>query len=361
MKTFLGKLAFLAFIGCVMVAQAGTMERLHHLVHDGYGRKARLIIRPLLVRKPNDASLIKLYIQALLIDGRFRKAFPYVKKLIHKRPHDANDWIIYAGVLAAKSAKAGVFSLLGHVGQIHQALKNAVRVAPKNMAARMALMLYDLQAPGFLGGSNRQGKLELRAIRAHSPAQGRMAEAEIFWAKGHRTRAIAELQQAILEKPSLKGASLKGAKSMLAQDELMLAMRDWKKKRLRKEALHAFQSAWGFYRARAIRGKPRRFAAFYHMGMIAAVSGMHLHTGVQALEYYLSVTPPDQDPSAAWAHFRLGLLFTDLDYPRRARDQYGIALAEARHQKSQIRKQLLHKIKHALARLRKESASRPHR
>gem|GEM_PF-5752549 len=346
---------FLVLVGCMMVAQAGTMSGLDRLVHDGYGRKARLIIRPLLIRKPNDLRLVKLYIHALLIDDRFRKAFPYVKKLTHERPHDANDWLLYAATLAGKSAKAGIFSLLSHVGQIHRALEKAVRFAPKNMGARIALMIYDLRAPGFLGGSKRQGMVELRAIQAHDPALGMMAEAEMLWTQGHRTRAISELGQALRLKTSLKGAE-----SILVQDELVLAMRDRQKKRLRQKAAHAFQSAWRLDRARAIRGKPRRLAAYYHMGMIAAVTDRHLHAGVRALDYYLTVIPPDGDPPPAWAHFRLGLLLADLGHVRRARLQYGIALLGVRHLNRKMQRHLIHKIRRAMAKLSAESASRPH-
>ena len=349
----LRKLALLVLIGYAMAAQAGTMASLTRLVHDGYGHKARLLIRPLLIREPADAQLIKLYAQALLTDQRFRKAFPYIKKLVHENPRDASDWLIYAVGLFAKSSRGGVFTLLGTVGHIHRVLEKAVRVAPKDMAARVALMQFDFEAPGILGGSDRQGQAERRVIDAHDPTQGQLTWASVLWSRGHRNQAIANIQQAIAKQPSSTSARL-----ALAQDELALALRDRKKKRLQKDARAAFQKAWRFYRTRAVRGEPRRLDAFYRMGMIASMAGIHRQAGLQALQYYLTRVPPDPDPSPAWAHYRLGLLWGDLDHIHRARAQFRIALSGTHQRKLQKRRKLIRSIKRALARLAGKSLAR---
>ena len=355
MNTFLRGLVVSALLAGATVVRAGPMANLDRLVHDGYGRKARRLIRPLLHDKPADAHLVKLYAKALLIDQRFRKAFVYSKKLVRERPRDASDWLIYVAALVGKSARSGAFSLMGNAGRIHRVLENAVRLDPKDMTARIGLMQYDLQAPGFLGGSTRQAKVELRAINAQDPARGKVARAVFLWSKGHRQAAIAVLRRLIAEKPSLKGA-----KKMLAQDELELAVRDRRKKRRRKTAASAFQAAWTLYQAKAVRGRPRRLVAFYRVGLIAALADVHRRAGVRALEYYLTVVPPDQDPPAAWAHYRLGLLWSDLGHPRRARAQYEDALSEAHQRKLQSRKRLIHGVKRALRRLPAEPAPPPH-
>lgn len=319
-----GACALLVLLLCASPAQAGLLARARRLVHDGYGHRARVLIRPHLAPGPADGTLLRLDAEALFLDHHFQRAYRDAKILVREKPQDAKDWLFYAGALLARSAKGGAFSLLGNAKRMHRALERAVRLDPRDLGARFSLLEYDSEAPGFLGGSTREARAELQAIERENPAYGQMAEAELAWGKGHRSVAVSQLRRVVAGKQVPHAAPL-----LLARYALAIAVRDRKKKRTAIRVKTAFRMAWTATRPLAIRNRPRRLIDFYRLGLIAALSGFQRQEGIRFLRVYLAGKPPDPDPPKAWADYRLGEIEAALGHAGAARGEYRDALADA--------------------------------
>src|SRR6266508_6386499 len=73
--------------------------------------------------------------------------------------------------------------------------------------------------------------------------------------------------------------------------------------------------------------KPGEWSACYQIGRTAVVSGERLDRGVECLKLYLSHTPNLEEPSLAWAHYRLGMLYEKKRAKGLAREEYTAALS----------------------------------
>ncbi len=317
------------------------------LVHDGYGHRARALIRPRLVPGPAGGTLLRLDAEALFQDHHFRRAYRDAKTLVREEPHDAKDWLFYAAALLAKSAKGGFFSLLDNAKRMHRALERAVHLDPRDLGARFSLLEYDSDAPGFLGGSAHEARIELQAIGRENPAYGQMAQAELAWGKGHRSVAWLELQRVVAGRQVPHRAP-----QLLARYALAIAIRDRKKRKPGTVIRAAFRTAWTETRPLAIRNRPRRLIDFYHLGLISALSGSRRQEGIGFLRNYLAAKIPDPDPPKAWADYRLGEIEAALGHSSHARGEYRNALAGADRMPPFLKpKRLILRVRRALKNL----------
>jgi tetratricopeptide (TPR) repeat protein len=88
----------------------------------------------------------------------------------------------------------------------------------------------------------------------------------------------------------------------------------------------SWQKAWQTF-AWLVKDDPSDMASQYQLGRTAALSGLHLDEGEQALLKYLAYTPKKDEPPLKWAHVRLGTIYEKKKRADLAKAQYQQALA----------------------------------
>jgi tetratricopeptide (TPR) repeat protein len=170
----------------------------------------------------------------------------------------------------------------------------------------MALMQFELFAPGLAGGDEDGAKKQLAAIEKQDPARGAEAQAAFAMKAKHTDQAIALYQKALKLDPKLADAALSLGFTLEKQ-------KDW------DGAFSAFQRVIGIGGDGVAMGR-------YQLGKIAATTGTHIALGEAALRAYLQRDHPAALPTAAYAHWRLGMIQEKKGAPDQARSEYEAAL-----------------------------------
>jgi tetratricopeptide (TPR) repeat protein len=136
-----------------------------------------------------------------------------------------------------------------------------------NVEARVDLISYLAQAPGFLGGSEDRARVMARELRALDPYRGALAQGEIEEDKKNPGQAEAEYRMLMKTYPD-------SAEPAVRLVSLYQHDRRW-------------DDAFALVDSFLVR-RPADPAAQYQIGEIAALSGRRLAEGEAALERYLS-------------------------------------------------------------------------
>jgi tetratricopeptide (TPR) repeat protein len=145
---------------------------------------------------PNDASLHYWIARTDYELRNYDEAISHAEIAVRLAPQNAeyNRWLGRA--YGAKAEESHSFFL---ARKVKQAFEAAVKLAPGNIAARRDLMQYCVEAPWIVGGDKDRAKLEIQAIAAIDPVEGRLARAAYLTAekqwKAAETEYLAVLDQ----------------------------------------------------------------------------------------------------------------------------------------------------------------------
>jgi len=204
-----------------------------------------------------------------------------------------------------KAEHASVFKRLSLAERTKAEFERALALDSLNIDARVDLITYLTQAPGFLGGSHDRAKAMAKELRTLNPYRGALAEATI--AEGEKNAAGAEAEYRMLLKNYPDSAE-----SMVRVATRYEQGRRWG---------DAFTIVDSF-----LARRPSDPAALYQLGEVAALSGQRLDAGEAALERYLSMPVSEELPSYADAHFRLGSIEERKGNAAAARTEYEAAI-----------------------------------
>jgi tetratricopeptide (TPR) repeat protein len=148
---------FLALISTIMQSQTNFDKA------ENYFKQSKLdLAQPLfenfLKENPNDLKSIE-YLGD--IHGKLEhwdKAIFYYKKLKLLSPNEANYQFKYGGVLGMKAKNANKFAALSMIKDVKTSFENAIKLNPKHIEARYALIELYLQLPAIVGGSERKAR-----------------------------------------------------------------------------------------------------------------------------------------------------------------------------------------------------------
>jgi tetratricopeptide (TPR) repeat protein len=107
------------------------------------------------------------------------KALSYYQKLKNTNPNNADYWYKFGGVLGMKAKTSNKFVALGLIGDVKKAFETAIKLNPKHIDARWALVEIYLQLPGIVGGSESKAKKYANELQTISPVDGFLAKGRI--------------------------------------------------------------------------------------------------------------------------------------------------------------------------------------
>jgi tetratricopeptide (TPR) repeat protein len=169
--------AFLLF-PILILAQA-NFEKGEKLFREGKYEEAQLIFESLLKTNPSNLKTIEYLGDIAGQNKSWDKALGYYKKLKQLNPLDANYYYKYGGALGMKAKEANKFKALGMIGEVKESFEKAIALNSKHIEARWALVLFYLQLPGIVGGSESKAIKYSNELLKLSPVDGYLSRGQI--------------------------------------------------------------------------------------------------------------------------------------------------------------------------------------
>ena len=303
-------LVALAVLGCSLAGArrsgaAALAERAAALVEAERFPEAESLLRRALAADPGSAEASYYLGRVYLETGRTSEAVRLLERQASRNPKSSRIQQGLGEALAVAALDASVFRKVGLAGASRQALERAVALDPGNVEARVSLFEYYRHAPAAVGGGRERALAQAREIGRREPSRGHELRGNLYRDEERVREALAEYGKAIVADPGNLSARL--ALALLYTE------------------LREFDRAFTVL-DRLLERDPDHQSALYQVGRNAALSGRQLDRGEAALRRYLRHRPLRNQPSHAWAHYRLGMIHKRRGELATARDALRIAL-----------------------------------
>lgn len=186
--------------------------------------------------------------------------------------------------------------------KMKEAWEKAVALDPENIGARLSLIEFYMQAPGFMGGSVDKAIETAKQIIKLDAARGHQALANIY----DRDKKTAEAEKEYI---AMVAADAKYQPVLIS---FYISKSEYDK---------AFKLVDAEIQKRA-----DDMLMMYQYAKLAALSGKNLDRGEQYLKKYFSYTPKQNEPSHAGAYMRLGMIYEKRGNKAEAKKNYQTAL-----------------------------------
>lgn len=186
--------------------------------------------------------------------------------------------------------------------KMKSAWEKAIALDNKNLDARLSLISFYTEAPGFMGGSMDKAKEMARQITAINPVQGHRSMGNLYMKEKNPAAAEKEYKEMVRLDPNTM--------PMLGNFYVNEKQHD--------KAFALFDEQ--------LKKNPQDMLSTYQLGKTSAVSGQRLDDGEQAMLKYLAYTPKQNEPSLAGANMRLAQIYEKKGRKADAKQRYESAI-----------------------------------
>jgi tetratricopeptide (TPR) repeat protein len=255
---------------------------------------------------PTDASAMGTLGRSYLALRRPWRAVHWLEEASRREParSDLHDWLAQAYGTAAE--RAGVLHQFGLAIKARKQFERAVELDPGNLDAREDLIEFQIEAPGFLGGSAERARANAADLETRDRLRGRLAHGSIDLATLGFAAAEREMLQTAAEFPADPRPRL-----ALAAAYARAGRYD-----------RAFEALEG-----ALRLDPESADPALEMGRIAVLAGQHLDRAAELLRDALRRVPPGDQAALADTHQALGAVLEKQGDPDHALHHYRAAVS----------------------------------
>lgn len=142
-------------------------------------KKAAEICRSALQKEPSNLIAMELLGDINATNKKWDSAAIYYQKLTFASPRYASAYYKYGGAMAMSASESNKVRALAMVSRIRSAFEQAIRLEPKHINARWALIELNLQLPGIFGGSESKATAYANELLRISPVDGWLAKGKI--------------------------------------------------------------------------------------------------------------------------------------------------------------------------------------
>jgi len=276
------------------------------LFEQGKSAEAEMAFQKIAASNPKNAQA-QFYLGRLAFGrGNSESAEEYLEKAIALEPRNSEYHLWLGRVVGMEAQKASLFGKASLAKRTKAEFEKAVELDPNNLEARSSLIDYYVVAPGIMGGSIEKAEQQAAEITKRDPIRGVGETAKVFTLQKKYPEA---------EKVFVEGIRKYPAEKSLRRD-LGAFYQQGK----------SWQNAWQTF-AWLVKVDPSDMISQYQLGKTAALSGLYLDEGEQAMLKYLAYTPTSDDPPLKWAHVRLGMIYEKKKRADLAKAHYQKALA----------------------------------
>ena len=143
---------FFLLLPLMIVAQS-NFDKGEKLFKEEKFDQARPMFENFLKSNPSNLKTIEYLGDIAGRNKSWDTAIGYYKKLKQLKPLEANYYYKYGGVLGMKAINGNKFKALGMIDEVKGSFEKAIKLNPKHIEARWALIELYMQLPGIVGGS----------------------------------------------------------------------------------------------------------------------------------------------------------------------------------------------------------------
>jgi len=275
------------------------------LFTSGKLKEAKPAFEAVLKRDPRNAEAHYYLGRIAFASQAFDTAAERFQSAADITPNSSNYHMWIARAYAQKAIKASNIKRAFLAPTIKREYEKAVALDPRNLDAHFDLARFYVLAPGIMGGSTEKAKTQAEEVKKLDPLQGHQCYAMIYEELEQPELAMKEYAAALKEFPDDRRTAF-----MVGQFYQNRGKFD--------EAFEVFE--------RRAKLQPPDAGALYQIGKTAILSGQRLDRGEECLRLYLKGQPTGEEPSLAWAHYRLGMLLEKKGDRAGARTEYAETL-----------------------------------
>lgn len=149
-----------------------------------------------LAKQPDDAEMHWLMSRVQQAFGDPKSALVHAEKAVELDGKNADYRLQLAEVCGQSAQKAGPLKGLGLGKRFKREAEAAIELDPKQIPARVDLMMFHMEAPGIVGGDKKKAPLLVDEIARIDPVQGHLARAKLLLEQRDTVRAEQEYVEA---------------------------------------------------------------------------------------------------------------------------------------------------------------------
>lgn len=169
----------LLMILLIVILNPSDFEKAEKLFKQQKLQESKVLFEKHLKTNPNDTKTLE-YLGD--IAGQYKKwdeALEYYKKIRDQFPNKADYHYKYGGALGMKAKEANKFKALGMIDEVEEAFLKAAKLEPKHVDARWALVMFYIELPAIVGGSEKKSQKFADELMVISKVDGYLAKGYI--------------------------------------------------------------------------------------------------------------------------------------------------------------------------------------
>lgn len=173
------KIAYLlCFFALTMSAQSNYEKGVKLLEQKKYSL-AKPFFEEILKQNPKDYDAIDKMGEICIYTKDWDQAVKCGYKLKTAFPKNADYWYKYGGALGLKAKNSNKFKALGMIDDVKDAFETSAKLDAKHIGVRWALVMFYIELPGIVGGSESKAQKYANELMALSKVDGYLAKGYI--------------------------------------------------------------------------------------------------------------------------------------------------------------------------------------
>ncbi|MES2813081.1 MAG: tetratricopeptide repeat protein [Bacteroidota bacterium] len=156
-----------------------TFEKGQKLLDQKKYLQAKPLFESILKETPNNYKVIDCLGEIAFHTQNWDEAIKYALKLRNAFPKNADYWFKYGGALGMKAKNSNKLKALGMIDDVEEAFETSAKLDAKHINVRWALVMFYIELPGILGGSESKAQKFADQLLNLSKVDGYLAKGYI--------------------------------------------------------------------------------------------------------------------------------------------------------------------------------------
>ncbi|MBU0941886.1 MAG: hypothetical protein KKD36_10710 [Bacteroidetes bacterium] len=163
----------------ILAMSQNNLEKGQRLFDEGKTDQAEVVFKSIVKAEPSNLKAVEYLGDIAGINKSWDEALGFYGMLKIARPNEADYFYKYGGALGMKALDVNKFKALGMIDEVKGSFEKAIKLDPKHIEARWALIELYLKLPGIVGGSESKAIRYSSELMRLSPVDGNLSRGHI--------------------------------------------------------------------------------------------------------------------------------------------------------------------------------------